>query len=148
MLHFYCEGLLAPHSTPTLENCPLSAVRYCSFHIFAATLHIWRPSPPSATWGRAVPWWQGTHVNGTVTQYVINLNSELVRIVICLATVPASVKGSRGMMMPFGSTSGFNPRTYGVWNVCVVVCRRQVVRYCAVGDTVASTRRACCSLCN
>jgi hypothetical protein len=31
------------------------------FNIFAATLHIWRPSPPFATWGRAMPWWQGAH---------------------------------------------------------------------------------------
>jgi hypothetical protein len=30
--------------------------------IFAATLHIWRPSPPSARRGRAMLWWQGTYV--------------------------------------------------------------------------------------
>jgi hypothetical protein len=39
---------------------PLSAVRDFLFNIFAATLHICRPSPPSATWGRAMPWWQRT----------------------------------------------------------------------------------------
>jgi hypothetical protein len=49
--------LLAPRPTPKLEDHPLSAVRDCLFSIFAATLHIWRPSPPSATWGRAMPWW-------------------------------------------------------------------------------------------
>jgi hypothetical protein len=44
-LLFYGEGLLAPHSTPKLQDHPLSAVRDCLFSIFAATLHVWRPSP-------------------------------------------------------------------------------------------------------
>jgi hypothetical protein len=61
-LFFYGEELLALHPTPNLENHPLSAVRDCLFNTFAATLHIRRPSPPSATWGRAMPWWQGTHL--------------------------------------------------------------------------------------
>jgi hypothetical protein len=60
-LNFYSEELLALRPTPKLEDHPLSAVRDCLFNIFAATLHTWRPSP-SATWGRAVPWWQGTHL--------------------------------------------------------------------------------------
>jgi hypothetical protein len=59
---FYGGELLAPRPTPKLEDHSLSAVRDCLFNIFAATLHIWRPSPPSATWGRAMPWWQGTHL--------------------------------------------------------------------------------------
>jgi hypothetical protein len=46
---FYGEGLLALAQTPKLEGHPLSAVRNCLFNIFAATLHIWRPSPLSAT---------------------------------------------------------------------------------------------------
>ena len=37
---FYGEVFLAPCPTPKLENHPLSAVRDCLFHIFAATLHI------------------------------------------------------------------------------------------------------------
>jgi hypothetical protein len=32
------------------------AVRDCLFSIFSATPHIWRPSPPSATRGLAMPW--------------------------------------------------------------------------------------------
>jgi hypothetical protein len=54
---FYGEELLAPRPTPKLEDNPLSAVRDCLFNIFAATVHIWRPFPPSSTWGRATPWW-------------------------------------------------------------------------------------------
>jgi len=37
---FYREGLLAPRPTPKLEDHPLSAVRYCLFNLFAATLLI------------------------------------------------------------------------------------------------------------
>jgi hypothetical protein len=39
------DDLLDPRPTPKLEDHPLSAVRY----IFAANLHTWWPSPPSAT---------------------------------------------------------------------------------------------------
>jgi len=37
----------------------LSAVHNCLFSIFTDTLHIERPSPPSAIRGRVMPWWQG-----------------------------------------------------------------------------------------
>ena len=40
MIHFYSEELLAPLPIPKLEEHPISAVRYCLFNIFAATLHI------------------------------------------------------------------------------------------------------------
>jgi hypothetical protein len=53
-LIFYGEKLLAPRSTPKLEHHHLLAVRHCLFNILATTLHIWRPSPPSAIWGHAV----------------------------------------------------------------------------------------------
>jgi hypothetical protein len=43
MVRFYGEELLTPRPTPKLEGHPLSAVRDCLFHIFAATLHIRRP---------------------------------------------------------------------------------------------------------
>jgi hypothetical protein len=56
-LIFYGEELLAPCPTPKLEDRHLSAVRDWLFNIFTATLHTWRASPPSATWGRAMPWW-------------------------------------------------------------------------------------------
>jgi hypothetical protein len=61
-LIFYGDTLLTPRPTLKLEDHSLSAVRDCLFIIFAATLHTWRASPPSATWGRAMPWWQGTHL--------------------------------------------------------------------------------------
>jgi hypothetical protein len=51
---------LRPHPTPTLDYHPLSAVRDSLFNIIAVTLHIWRPSAPSANRWRAMPWWQGT----------------------------------------------------------------------------------------
>jgi hypothetical protein len=46
-LIFYGEKELAPRPTPKLEDRPLLAVCDCLFNIFAATLHIWRLSPPS-----------------------------------------------------------------------------------------------------
>jgi hypothetical protein len=56
---FYGEYLLAPLSIPKLEDHLLSSVRDCFLNIFAAALHICGSSRPSATWGRAMPWWQG-----------------------------------------------------------------------------------------
>jgi hypothetical protein len=74
---FYGEELLAPCPTRKLENHPLSAVRDCLFNVFTATLHIWRPSPPSATW-------RTRHVMVTrdppdmeSTYYAINMTSAL-----------------------------------------------------------------------
>jgi hypothetical protein len=61
-LILYCEVLWAPRPTPKLEDRPLSAVHDCLFNMFAATIHMWRPSPPSATWGRAMPCWEGAHL--------------------------------------------------------------------------------------
>jgi hypothetical protein len=48
-LIFYGEELLAPRPNPKLEDHPLSAVFDCLFNIFAASLHTWRASHPSAT---------------------------------------------------------------------------------------------------
>jgi hypothetical protein len=52
MLVLYNKELLASCQNPKLEDYPLLAVYNCLFNIFAATLHIWRPPPPSATSGR------------------------------------------------------------------------------------------------
>jgi hypothetical protein len=46
---FYGEELLAPRPTLKLEDHRFSADRNWLFSIFAAALHVWRPSPPSAT---------------------------------------------------------------------------------------------------
>ena len=40
LICFYSEELLAPRPTPKLEYHSLSAVRYCLFNLFAATLNI------------------------------------------------------------------------------------------------------------
>jgi hypothetical protein len=44
------------------------AVRHCLFNIIAATLHIWRPSPPSATWRRITPC---TNNPFSIVEYII-----------------------------------------------------------------------------
>jgi len=51
-MDFYGEELLSPRSAPKMEDRSLSAVRDCLLNIFSAVLHIWRPSPPSATRGQ------------------------------------------------------------------------------------------------
>ena len=48
---FYSVRLLASRQTPKLEDHCWSAVHDCLLNIFAANLHIWRPTPPSATQG-------------------------------------------------------------------------------------------------
>jgi hypothetical protein len=60
MIRFYGEELLAPRPTPRLEDHPLLAILDCLFSIFAAALHTGLEAvPPSATWERVMPWWQG-----------------------------------------------------------------------------------------
>jgi hypothetical protein len=66
-VYFYGNELITPSPTPQPVDCPLPAVRDCLFNIFAAALHIWRPSPPSATWGRPMPWWEETHLIDTMS---------------------------------------------------------------------------------
>jgi hypothetical protein len=46
---FLVREAVSPAPNTKLEDRPLSAVSHCLFNIFAATLHIWRPSPPSTT---------------------------------------------------------------------------------------------------
>jgi hypothetical protein len=56
-----------PNPTPNtkLEVNSLLAVRDCISDIVATVLHSWRPYPSSATWGRAMAWWQGTNLIST-----------------------------------------------------------------------------------
>jgi hypothetical protein len=57
-IRLYGELLLAPRPTPTLGTTP------CRPSATAYSIHSQLPSileavPPSANWGRAMPWWQG-----------------------------------------------------------------------------------------
>jgi len=52
-LGLYVEELLA--GRPPLVVCPRLLIQY---------IHICRPYPPSATWGRAMPSWQGHTYHG------------------------------------------------------------------------------------
>jgi hypothetical protein len=59
VLWWACSSQPNPHAwAPPLVGCPRLL-----FSIFTATLQIWTPSPLSATWERAVPWWQETYLN-------------------------------------------------------------------------------------
>jgi hypothetical protein len=55
-------GIFSPPPNPQAGwpppvDCPLLFIQYIRSY-----LHIWRPSRPSATRGRAMPWWQGTRL--------------------------------------------------------------------------------------
>lgn len=49
------------------------AIRNFLINILAATFHIWRPLPPSATPGRAIPWWQVTHLIHSTSHILWNV---------------------------------------------------------------------------
>jgi hypothetical protein len=53
---FNGDELLDSRPIPKFEDYSLSAVSDCLFNIFTAALHICRPSPSSATQGRALIW--------------------------------------------------------------------------------------------
>jgi hypothetical protein len=59
-LYFLRRGVDGTRPNSQAGGPPLLTVRDCLFSIFAATHHSWRPSSPLATWGYAMPWWQGT----------------------------------------------------------------------------------------
>ena len=86
--HFFLHGeeLLVSRPTPKLEDPPLSAVRDCLFNLSTAT-PILETVPPSATWGRAMPWWQGpTHMGSCCLFYKIKktVNRHLLHFYSCL----------------------------------------------------------------
>ena len=62
---FYGEDLLAPRQNHKLEDLPFSADRDCLF-IYSQLPSILEAVPPSATWGRAMPWWQGPTFQGSL----------------------------------------------------------------------------------
>jgi hypothetical protein len=59
---FLRRRLVGPTPNPQPGGPPLVVCPRLLFNIFAATLHIWWPSPPSATWGSTMLWWQGTQL--------------------------------------------------------------------------------------
>jgi hypothetical protein len=82
-LLFYGEVLLAPRPTPNWRTTPsrLSATSYSK--------HSQLPSVPgglpSVSWGRAMPWWQGTHLTWQLYFYIylsvpLKLNGIYVKI--------------------------------------------------------------------
>ena len=77
---FYGKELLAP--PPTTPNwrttpCRLSAT---AFLIHSRLPSIFVAVPPSVTWGRAMPWWQGpTYQGNLVTRYIKQFTKTVCR---------------------------------------------------------------------
>jgi hypothetical protein len=117
-LIFYGDELLAPLSNHKPEDHPLSAVRDCLFDIFAATLHTWRPSPPSETCGRAMSWCQGTHL--TWSEYSRDLIMPFAVLGPCSRTGGYQHFGGTSYLHLQGSSitrmhSGFTDVLQGRW---------------------------------
>jgi hypothetical protein len=110
-LFFYGE-LLAPRPPPKLEDHPLSAVRDCLFNILAAALQNWRTSPPSATWGRAMPWWQGTHLTWTLLLVPFIISEDILLRLRAVTT------------FTFGR--GYNVKSFEAWFKTSVACSHTV----------------------
>ena len=69
---FYGEELLAPRPTPSWSTTHfwLSATAYPTYSQLPSILEA---IPPSATWGRTMPWWQGPIYHGPLECKVIVL---------------------------------------------------------------------------
>jgi hypothetical protein len=57
--------------------CRLSATAYSVYSQVPSISRM--PSPPSATWGRAMPWLQGTHLTWIYLLYYLYLGSEYIK---------------------------------------------------------------------
>jgi hypothetical protein len=64
MLVLVWRGVVSPSPKPNLGHYPLSAVLNYLLNVYAALLYVSKPSSPPATWGSAIPWWQGPAANG------------------------------------------------------------------------------------
>jgi hypothetical protein len=128
-LLFYVGELLADHPVPKLEGHCLSAARDCLFSIFAVTLHIWRHSPPSATRGHAMPWWQGTHLTWACFQYlaIICVPSTVLGANLCARDpIQVKCKGIRGA----GGVA--DKEAYTVHTINIISQRQYIVARCLI----------------
>jgi hypothetical protein len=73
-----------------LKDHPCLAVLICLFIIFASTLQIWRPSPPSATGGHARLWCQGNTVSFKVFRSNVCINFSPEPCVLRASPIPSS----------------------------------------------------------
>jgi len=81
---FYREGLLAPRPTPKLEDHPFR-LSTTAYSIYSQLPSIKEAVPLSATWGRAMPWWQGPTTHGKNKHILLKLfllNSTEVNITL------------------------------------------------------------------
>lgn len=77
LFFFYGEVLLAHRSTPNLEDHPLSAVCNYLLNKLVATLHIYRLSPLSQTWGRSRSLWPRAYEAYKCTHLVNYISRKL-----------------------------------------------------------------------
>jgi hypothetical protein len=148
----------SPSTNPQARDYPYSAVRDCLFNIFAATFHIWRPSPQPTTWRRAKPWWQGpTQYGGckiTFTHpllaWIFNtkfyrISSSSFRDEICRRTDTTSslsvhfmAQTEASIVKPWKCATGFDFHTmHPVTDSSTLQCDRRQAHCCTIQALVA-----------
>jgi hypothetical protein len=68
-LFFLRRGIVSPTLNSHAGGPPLVGCTRLLIQYIRSNLHNWRVFPPSAIWGRAMPWWRGTHVTWLSTDY-------------------------------------------------------------------------------
>jgi len=63
-IRFHCDELLAPRPTAKLEDTPLVGCPQLFIQYIRSIQYGLDAVPLSATWGRAIPWWQGPTYHG------------------------------------------------------------------------------------
>jgi hypothetical protein len=66
------------HCPLSLHGVVLNSLSIGTILSLPLILHIWRASPPSDTWGRAMPWRQGTHLRCN-SSYYLGISVEKLR---------------------------------------------------------------------
>jgi hypothetical protein len=75
---FKTRGFLAPRPTPKWKAPLVGCPRLLIQHIRSYHPHL-EVVPPTATWGRAIPWWQGptNHRSGLIIGIIYGMQVEV-----------------------------------------------------------------------
>jgi hypothetical protein len=117
------EDVSAPRPTHKLEDHPLIAVMHYLFNTFAATLRIWRSSPPSTTWGWDMRWWQGP------TYHDCNSNNSITGWKVQQATQHANIWYTVTVFyITFVREGKMNQSTRAALKNCPRICAANVLK--------------------
>jgi hypothetical protein len=118
-VHFYGEELLAPCPPPSWRTTPCQSSTTANSIYLQLSCKL-EAVPPTATWGRAMPWWQGpTYHRG---QIYSNINQRFTRIILMLlywshtssqpVCVRCSLILSLSLILPSTTSQGLPPHPH------------------------------------